>query len=186
MQEISMPQAGAQQASGSRTSPSSSRMLASYLTDIEQMLDEQRWDEALRDAGELPRIAVALSDPLLQSSGEEVGQWCLHWVPAGSPESAPVQTISDRAGGSTPLQVNLGSATPSVPKRALRHLQLRRHTRTRPRGFMLSADESLEPRDSESLQTVRALVSATRRWYARSGVHDPTVQSNLARLAVLR
>jgi hypothetical protein len=31
-----------------------------------------------------------------------------------------------------------------------------------------------------------ALVEATRRWYARSGVHDPTVQENLARLAVLR
>jgi hypothetical protein len=31
-----------------------------------------------------------------------------------------------------------------------------------------------------------ALVNAARRWYARSGVHDPTVQDNLARLAVLR
>jgi hypothetical protein len=29
-------------------------------------------------------------------------------------------------------------------------------------------------------------VGAARRWYARSGCHDPTVQSNLARLAVLR
>jgi hypothetical protein len=185
MHEISIPQGGTP-ARRSGTPPSSSRMLASYLTDIEQLLDEERWDEALRDAGELPRIAVALSDPLLRSSSEEVAQWCLHWTPAGDPGSAPVQTVSDRAGGSTPLQVNLGSATPSVPKQALRHLQLRRHTRTRPRGFLLRADEDLEPRDSESLQTARALVSATRRWYARSGVHDPTVQSNLARLAVLR
>ena len=154
-------------------------MLASYLTDIEQMLDDQRWEEALRDAGELPRIAVALSDPQLQSSGEEVGQWCQHWIAAGNPES-------EGTGGAAPPQVNLGSATPSVPKRALHHLQLRRHTRTRPRGFLLSADEGLEPHDSESLQAVRALVGATRRWYARSGVHDPTVQANLARLAVLR
>src|SRR5579864_6734687 len=42
------------------TSPSSSRMIATYLTDIEQMLDEERWDAALREASDLPRIAVAL------------------------------------------------------------------------------------------------------------------------------
>ncbi|MBS0580854.1 MAG: hypothetical protein JSR36_16475 [Proteobacteria bacterium] len=181
-----MPPRGAQQASHSRTSPSSSRMLASYLTDIEQLLDEQRFEEALRDAGELPGIAVALSDPLLQSSGEEVGQWCERWVGADGAPASAVPTGAERVGGAPPLPVSLGSVAPSVPRLALRHLQLRRHTRTRPRGFMLRADESLEPRDTQSLQTVRALVSATRRWYARSGVHDPTVQSNLARLAVLR
>jgi hypothetical protein len=31
-----------------------------------------------------------------------------------------------------------------------------------------------------------ALIEAARRWYARSACHDPTVQANLARLAVLR
>ena len=63
-------------------SPSSSRMLASYFTDIEQLLEEQRWDAALREACDLPRIAVALSDPQLRCSGEEVGVWCRQWIPA--------------------------------------------------------------------------------------------------------
>ena len=53
-------------------------------------------------------------------------------------------------------------------------------------AFVLGPDESLDPQAAEAVQTGRTLVEATRRWYARSGVHDPTVQTNLARLAVLR
>ena len=55
-----------------RVAPSSSRMLTSYMTDIEQLLDEQHWEAALREALELPRIAVALSDPHLSVSGERL------------------------------------------------------------------------------------------------------------------
>jgi hypothetical protein len=73
-----------------------------------------------------------------------------------------------------------------VPTRALRRLQLRRHVRTPPRGFAPAPDENLDPQEAESIETGRALVGAARRWYARSGCHDPTVQTNLARLAVLR
>ena len=83
-------------------------------------------------------------------------------------------------------QVGDSALAPSVPTGALRRLQLRRHARTHPRGFVLGPDEDLDPQAAEAEQTGRALVEATRRWYARSGVHDPTVQSNLARLAVLR
>ena len=161
-------------------------MLASYLTDIEQMLDEQRWDAALRDAADLPRIAVALSDPLMRASSEEVGQWCGRWITPSQPAIGAAQVVPDRADGSAPLQQQPGSATPSVPTAALRRLQLRRHARTRPRGFLLGPDESLDAQAADSVQTGRMLVEGTRRWYARSGVHDPTVQTNLARLAVLR
>jgi hypothetical protein len=171
---------------GPHTVPSSSRMLASYLTDIEQLLDEQRWDAALRDASDLPRIAVALSDPLMRASSVEVAQWCSRWVTPSHPAIGAAQVIPDRAGGSAPLPPHPGSATPSVPTAALRRLQLRRHARSRPRGFLLGPDESLDPQAADSVQTGRTLVEATRRWYARSGVHDPTVQTNLARLAVLR
>ena len=45
--------------------PSSSRMFASYLNDIEQLLDAHCADAALREAIDLPRIAVALADPKL-------------------------------------------------------------------------------------------------------------------------
>ncbi len=171
---------------GALTSPSSSRMLASYLADIEQMLDEQRWDAALRDAADLPRIVVALSDPLMRASGEEVAEWCTRWITAGHPAAGAAQQMADRAGTPTPLQLNPGSAEPAVPTSSLRRLQLRRHARSRPRGFVAGPDESVDPQAAEAVQAGRTLVEATRRWYARSGVHDGTVQTNLARLAVLR
>jgi len=53
-----------------RVAPSSSRMLGSYLSDVEQLLDEQRWEAALREALDLPQIAVALSDEHLSASSE--------------------------------------------------------------------------------------------------------------------
>ena len=171
---------------GPLTSPSSSRMLASYLTDIEQLLDEQRWDAALRDAADLPRIAVALSDPLMRSSSAEVGQWCGRWLTFPQPPAGAAQVVPDRTGIPALAGAHPDSTSPAVPTAALRRLQLRRHARTRARGFLLGPDESLDPQAAEAVRTGRALVEATRRWYARSGVHDPSVQFNLARLAVLR
>lgn len=159
--------------------PSSSRMLASYLTDIEQLLEEQRWDAALREACDLPRIAVALSDPQLRCSREGVGIWCAQWMPAKDAQAAPEAPLSRP-------ETAEREAPPSVPARALRRLQLRRHLRTPPRGYRSTPDETLAPQEAASVETGLALISAARRWYARSGCHDPTVQSNLARLAVLR
>ena len=153
--------------------PSSSRMLTGYLTDIEQLLEEQRWDAALREACELPRIAVALSDPQLRCSGEAVGEWCQQWLEA-QPASLkdPLSSAPD--------------APTQVPTSALRRLQLRRHVRTPPRGYLPRTDAGLDPAEAASDETGRDLVGAARRWYAHSGCHDPTVQTNLARLAVLR
>lgn len=145
-------------------------MIATYLTDIEQMLDEQRWDAALREASDLPRIAVALADPQLRSSGEEIRNWCQQWIQP--PE------MTERI-------VPTGAAEP-VPTGALRRLQLRRHVRTPPRGFAPERTKPLAPQETEAANRGAALISAARRWYARSGVHDPVVQDNLARLAVLR
>jgi len=186
MQENTLHAGAGSRARGSLTSPSSSRMLASYLTDIEQMLEEERWDAALRDAADLPQIAVALSDPLLRASGEEVAEWCTRWTSSGEQAAGGAQAIADGAVGPAAHQVNPGSATPAVPTAALRRLQLRRHARSLPRGFVLGSDDSLDPQAAEAVQAGRTLVEAARRWYARSGVHDPTVQTNLARLAVLR
>jgi hypothetical protein len=160
-------------------------MLASYLTDIEQLLDDQRWDAALRDAADLPRIAVALSDPLMRAPRDEVAAWGSRWIESCDP-ACPAQLAPDRPAGPVSLRATPDSADGSVPTAALRRLQLRRHARTRARGFVLGPDESLDPQGAEAVQTGRTLVEATRRWYARSGVHDPTVQTNLARLAVLR
>jgi hypothetical protein len=161
------------------TVPSSSRMLASYLTDIEQLLDEQRWDAALREACDLPRIAVALSDPQLRCSGNEVGMWCAQWMAGAESGTQPAQAESHAS-------VADDSAHESVPTGALRRLQLRRHVRTPPRGYAPASAAALAPQEAQSIETGRALIGAARRWYARSGCHDLTVQTNLARLAVLR
>lgn len=58
--------------------------------------------------------------------------------------------------------------------------------RTPPRAFSPSRTGALDPEASETAQICTALVEAARRWYARSACHDITVQTNLARLAVLR
>src|SRR5262249_7072903 len=105
--------------------PSSSRMIASYLTDIEQMLDEHRWDAALKEASDLPRIAVALADPGLRSPGDQVKTWCQQWVKlpgtkraatGGEDHERLARGVSDRA-------VPTAEREP-VPTRALRRLQL--------------------------------------------------------------
>jgi hypothetical protein len=157
------------------SSPSSSRMLAGYLTDIEQLLDEQRWDVALREASDLPRIAVALSSPDLCCSAEAVGMWCREWI--RPPASAAGACSTDPDSHQEPKR---------VPAGALRRLQLRRHVRTPPRGFTSAEPDELPAQESRSVEAGRALVGAARRWYACSGCHDPTVQANLTRLAVLR
>ena len=115
--------------------PSSSRMLASYLTDIEQLLDEQRWDAALREACDLPRIAVALSDPELRCSGD-AGRPVVPSVDSAAEPDAPDARLRQPVPG-----VEAGAPSPaptSVPTRALRRLQLRRHVRTPPAGLHLS------------------------------------------------
>jgi len=53
-----------------RVAPSSSRMLTGYMSYIEQLLDERQWEAALREALDLPQIAVALGNPQLSISSE--------------------------------------------------------------------------------------------------------------------
>jgi hypothetical protein len=76
----------------------------------------------------------------------------------------------------------------AVPAAALRQLRLRRLTRATPVrrkiaiSELLRLDAALEPEREAAL----ALVDAVRRWYADRGAMDAMVQSNLARLAILR
>ncbi len=171
------------------TSPSGSRMVASYLSDVETLLEDQHWDAALKQAFDLPRIAVALTDPKLHSSDERQRNWCEEWIrPASPEEQAPEgldyefvrRTVVER------MAREENGATPPVPARALRHLQLRRHVRRQPRRFSPVCARAPDPETSEIALICTALVEAARRWYARSAVHDLIVQKNLARLAVLR
>jgi hypothetical protein len=168
------------------TPPSSSRMLAGYLSDIELLLEEQRWEQALREAFDLPQIAVALSDSRMQVSADRVHSWCEQWVKEGDGPSATdpeavriAQLVCERA-----ERANLTDEL--VPTLALRRLRLHRLQRTRHRGFKSGPLATLGPEAADAAQICTTLVLAARRWYAQSACHDAIVQANLARLAVLR
>jgi hypothetical protein len=162
-------------------------MLATYLADVEQNLDEQRWDLALRDAIDLPQIAVALTDPALRSSSERCKAWCAQWI---RPDSAAndsgidheriCRIVGEHAEQSSP------SSSESVPSVALRRLRLRRHARNAPRGFNSGRTVRENSDAADTFAICTAVVEAVRRWYANSACHDATAQANLARLAVLR
>lgn len=172
---------------GRPTPPSSSRMLASYLSDVELLLEEQRWEQALREAFDLPQIAAALSDPRMQISVERVQAWCEEWVKHGEDAQSTgdadfsriIQLVCERA-------ERASLANESVPALALRRLRLHRLQRTRHRGFKSGPLALLGPEAADTAQICIVLVHAARRWYAQSACHDAVVQANLARLAVLR
>jgi hypothetical protein len=168
-----------------RVYPSSSRMLTNYLADVEQNLDEHRWDLALRDVLDLPRIAVALANPELRSSREQCVAWCEQWV--RPPETPSVSGI-DQAHICRVLNEGAAesSASPTVPSLALRRLRLRRHARHAPRGFNAAREIKENEDGAETFDVCTAVVEGVRRWYAHSACHDATAQANLARLAVLR
>lgn len=170
----------------SPVSPSSSRMFASYLADIEQQLEAQRLDAALRDALDLPRLAVALGDPRLRCTNEQVKTWCEEWIRPPGAERDAHGLDYERIGRNIIERLAKHPGAELVPMRALRRLQLRRHAREAPRGFPSWRLQQQPPRETEILQMCSALLEAARRWYARSAVRDTVVQANLARLAVLR
>lgn len=162
-------------------------MLASYLSDVELLLEEQRWEQALREAFDLPQIATALSDPRMQVSVDRVQAWCEKWVKHS--EDTPAEADAD-VGRIIRLVYERAEraslANESVPALALRRLRLHRLQRTRHRGFKASPLALLGPEAADSALICTTLVQAARRWYAQSACHDAVVQANLARLAVLR
>ncbi len=169
----------------SRVAPSASRMLTSYLSDIEQLLDEQRWSAALREALDLPQIAVALSDPQLRASGEQIKAWCAEWIRPNEADSSTQDPDYARVTAAALAHVSHDEPA-TVPVFSLKRLRLRRHARTSLRGFSSRVDPTLDTEGASAVATCGILVEAARHWYAQSAVHDPTVQMNLARLAVLR
>jgi hypothetical protein len=159
-------------------------MLTSYLYDIEQLLDEQRWEAALREALDLPQIASALSDAQLRANGEKVRSWCDEWIRPEDPDSNARGAEYERV--SAAVLARTAADDSLVPSFALKRLRLRRHARMPPRGFAPGRSAVLSAEANSAVEICTILVEAARRWYAQSAVHDPTVQANLARLAVLR
>jgi hypothetical protein len=165
--------------------PSSSRMLTNYLADVEQNLDEHRWELALRDVVDLPKIAVALADPELRSSHERCKAWCEQWV---HPPSTATDVALDHEHICRLLEEKSGDTGKdlSVPSLELRRLRLRRHARNAPRGFNASHAMKASPDIADIFVLCTAVVEGVRKWYAHFACHDATSQANLARLAVLR
>jgi glutamine synthetase adenylyltransferase len=163
-------------------------MVASYLMDVETLLEAQRWDAALCEAYDLPRIAVALTDPTLQSSGEQQKTWCEQWIRPADDEDASDGFDYEQVCRAVceHLEHQRAAEPEAVPARALRRLRLRRHVRTAPRGFVHEPYPPGDPQVSERAQICAALLDAARRWYARSACHNTIVQANLTKLAVLR
>jgi hypothetical protein len=159
-------------------------MLTSYLYDIEQLLDEQRWEPALREALDLPQIAVALSDPHLHAAADKIKSWCDEWIRPEDPDSNARGVEYERV--RAVLLARTAVDESHVPSFALKRLRLRRHARTPPRGFTAGHSGVLNTQGTNAIETCTMLVEAARRWYAQNAVHDSTVQANLARLAVLR
>lgn len=166
--------------------PSSSRMLTTYLADVEQLLSDQHWDMALREAFDLPRIAVALTDPQMCFSSERCKAWCEEWIlPTAEDEDSSLDR--ERVCRALSEHVDQDAGSPSgVPSIALRRLRLRRHARTTPRGFAFEPPGTEDPDAADAVEICTALVDGVRRWYAHSACHDAVAQKNLARLAVLR
>ena len=165
--------------------PSSSRMLASYVADLEFLLDEQNWEAALRDALELPLIAVALSDEAFRASLAALHDWCERWLPAADETQASAAEALPGLVSARLEQLHPHSAE-VVPVAALRRLRLHRHVRTATAGTPAERTDPPDQGAAQSLGLCTALIEAARRWYSQRGCHDPIVQSNLARLAVLR
>jgi len=168
-----------------RVYPSSSRMLTNYLADVEQNLDEHRWELALRDVVDLPRLAVALAHPEMRSSREQCVAWCEQWI---RPSEVASESGIDHRHVCRVLEENAedNAVSPAVPSLALRRLRLRRHARHAPRGFNAAREVEENEDGAEAFAICTAVVEGVRRWYAHFACHDATAQANLARLAVLR
>jgi hypothetical protein len=160
-------------------------MLTSYMSDIEQLLDEQQWEAALREALDLPQIAVALGDPQLSVTGERLKAWCDEWIRPEDPDRNARCAEYERV-SATVLAHTIRDDSAAVPSLALKRLRLRRLVRTPPRGFNAGRTRTFTSEGADAVVICSTIVEAAGRWYAKSAVHDKTVQANLARLAVLR
>jgi hypothetical protein len=167
-------------------------MLTNYLADVEQNLDEHRWDLAMRDVVDLPKIVVALCDSELRSSPESCRAWCEQWVRPASADNSGMsheqicRLLDEKSNDAADAQAAGAGGHVVIPTAQLRRLRLRRHARNAPRGFNASHASKAAHNAAEVFAVCTAVVEGVRRWYANFACHDAVAQANLARLAVLR
>jgi hypothetical protein len=152
-------------------------MLDVYAGDIAGMLVEGRQESAERAALAIPHIAVALGDSSLHSSRSAYLEWCRRWVQPDL-DTAIYQDWCNRSSESE-------HGGDGVPFAALRSLRLRRWAREVPTPSVGSEPEAT-PKPGTPRAVTCALLGAAFRWYEQEGRYQPVVQTNLARLGVLR
>jgi hypothetical protein len=150
-------------------------MLDVYAGDIAGMLVEGRQESAQRAALAIPHIAVALADSSLHSSDSAYVEWCRKWI---QPEF-PATVYEDWCNRSEQCEHGANG----VPFAALRALRLRRWAREVPTPLVRS---EAAPQASTPQAVTCALLGAAFRWYEQEGRYQTVVQTNLARLGVLR
>jgi hypothetical protein len=154
--------------------PARSKMLDMYTGDIARMLAEGQLESAERAALAIPHIAVALTDAGLQSSSLLYQDWCVRWV---QPDFGLV-AYSEWCSRNNGCEGSSG-----LPFAALRALRLQR----RARELHTPSLRPAAPGEARAGQAVTcALLEAVSRWYEQDARNHPLVQTNLARLGVLR
>ncbi|HTW39082.1 MAG TPA: hypothetical protein VMD49_10985 [Steroidobacteraceae bacterium] len=164
----------------------SSRMLEGYLGDIDYLVRERLWDEAAPLALALPHICVALARTDLASSREDYLAWCEEWV--RPPEDEPSKSVPSpeqlyRMCEAHGVERELARVA-GVPLNSLRQLRLRRLSRAAPPRRGVLPGELASARGEP--EACAALLDAVHGWYGDWAAEDAIVQTNLARLAVLR
>jgi hypothetical protein len=150
-------------------------MLDMYTVDISRMLTEGRENSAEEAALAIPHVAIALADAALQSSRALYQQWCERWV---QPDFGAA-TYGDWC-----LRNKECANGADVPFSALRALRLQRRARELPAPDLNIDEAQVTIRASQAITL--ALLGAVCRWYEQEGRYNAVVQTNLARLGVLR
>ncbi len=166
----------------------SSRMLESYLGDIEYLMREQLWTEAAPLALALPHICAALSNTDLVSSPDAYRDWCEAWVRPPQDDTSMSTPSADelyRMAEDRSVEPELARRA-GVPAKALRQLRLRRLSRAAPPRRRISLLDASDASDDPAREACLTLLGAVRRWYGEWAARAAVVQTNLARLAVLR
>jgi hypothetical protein len=164
-----------------RPYPARSKMLDVYAGDIARMLVDGRQESPERAALAIPHIAVALADSSLHSSRSAYLDWCRKWVQPGF-DTTVYEDWCSRSSDSE----HDGNG---VPFAALRSLRLRRWARevaVPSRAAETETETEAAPKPSTPRGVTRALLGAAFRWYEQEGRYASGVQTNLARLGVLR
>lgn len=156
--------------------PARSKMIDMYAGEIAGLLAEGRLEDAERAALDIPHIAIALAEADLHSSADAYRDWCVRWVQPDFGADTYSQWYARSDEGSR-------AEGPGIPFGALRALRLRRRAREVPMPVLRTE----QPLSTGAPQAVTcALLGAVFRWYEQEGRYQQLVQTNLARLGVLR